>query len=502
MLDEEHRKLRADFYGDVFGFDDLPMLTDDRKRQVFQVHNIEQFVFLIADDPPMTCPRLDHFGLSVGSRGGARRRSSHARKAWQERDDRVDIIDKKVDDHGMLAITSIYVRYLLPMMVEIQWWDYKGERESDARDRTRLRYGAFAPQGWKLEYTGWGAADAWERTKELAQLAEQLGYDHLWVYDHVETVPRREPTHVFEAFTTLAALAQHTTTIKLGQLVTCAAYRNAGLLAKEAACVDVFSGGRLILGLGAGWYEREYQAYGYPVPERGHAARRSSTRRSRSSKRLWTEETVTFQGKHLAFDGAYCDPKPIQQLPEIWVGGGGEKVTLRIAARHADKTNWQTARRASCASRSCSRSTATRSAATSTRSCARTAPTAASSTPRPTCRRWLDSPGGGSLWGRGAARRVRARQLRRHRRAGRREGAGLRRRRLPRVRALVPRLPVDREPRSASPRRSCPRDQRADASRSCYVFVRPMTVALATRPRARTDATPAEPARDCRAGRW
>ena len=67
MLDEEHRKLRADFFGDVFGFYDLPMLTHDRKRQVFQVHNIEQFVFLIADDPPMTCPRLDHFGLSVGA---------------------------------------------------------------------------------------------------------------------------------------------------------------------------------------------------------------------------------------------------------------------------------------------------------------------------------------------------------------------------------------------------------------------------------------------------
>ena len=127
-----------------------------------------------------------------------------------------------------------------------------------------LRYGAFAPQGWKLEYNGWPAADAWTRTKELAQLTEQLGYHHLWVYDHFETVPTREPTHVFEAFTTLSALAQHTSTIKLGQLVTCAAYRNAGVLAKEAACVDVYSGGRLILGLGAGWYDREYQAYGYP----------------------------------------------------------------------------------------------------------------------------------------------------------------------------------------------------------------------------------------------
>ncbi|MFM8304818.1 MAG: LLM class flavin-dependent oxidoreductase, partial [Actinomycetota bacterium] len=129
-----------------------------------------------------------------------------------------------------------------------------------------LRYGVFVPQGWKLEYTGWGAAEAWARSVELAQAIEALGYDHLWVYDHVETVPRREPTHVFEAFTMLAALSQRTERIRLGQLVTCAAYRNAGLLAKEAAGIDVMSGGRLILGLGGGWYEREYQAYGYPYP--------------------------------------------------------------------------------------------------------------------------------------------------------------------------------------------------------------------------------------------
>ena len=93
-----------------------------------------------------------------------------------------------------------------------------------------LRFGAFAPQGWKLEYRDWEASDAWARTVELAQRAEQLGYEHLWVYDHVETVPRREPTHVFEAFTTLAALSQRTSTIRLGQLVTCAAYRNLSLI--------------------------------------------------------------------------------------------------------------------------------------------------------------------------------------------------------------------------------------------------------------------------------
>ena len=203
-----------------------------------------------------------------------------------------------------------------------------------------LRYGAFVPQGWKLEYTGWGAAEAWARSVELAQEIEALGYDHLWVYDHVETVPRREPTHVFEAFTMLAALSQRTERIRLGQLVTCAAYRNAGLLAKEAAGIDVMSGGRLILGLGGGWYEREYQAYGYPYPPAGERlAILEET--VEVVRRLWTEETVTYAGRHLSLDGAYCDPKPLQQLPEVWIGGGGEQVTLRIAARHADKTNWQ-----------------------------------------------------------------------------------------------------------------------------------------------------------------
>lgn len=127
LLDEEHRKLLVDFYGDVFGFVELPTMTQDRHRLVFQVHQIEQFMFLIADDPPMTCPRLDHWGISVGAEEELDDILARA-KAWQARDDRVDIIDKKTDDHGMLAITSIYVRYLLPMMVEVQWWDYKDGR--------------------------------------------------------------------------------------------------------------------------------------------------------------------------------------------------------------------------------------------------------------------------------------------------------------------------------------------------------------------------------------
>ncbi len=263
-----------------------------------------------------------------------------------------------------------------------------------------LRYGAFVPQGWKLEYTGWDAAAAWARSVELAGIAERAGYDHLWVYDHVETVPRREPTHCFEAFTMLAALSQVTTTAELGQLVTCSSYRNAGLLAKEAACIDVFSGGRLILGLGAGWYSREYEAYGYEYlsdRERLEVLEETIT----VIPRLWAEETVSFEGKHLHFDGAFSDPKPLRApRPPLWVGGGGEKVTLRIAAEHADATNWQVGldqfvHKSNVLEEHCARIGRDFDSIVRTHG--------------PDCRlfdteqdlqAWLDSAGGGQLWGR------------------------------------------------------------------------------------------------------
>jgi hypothetical protein len=128
LLDAEHRELLKDFYGEVFGWHELPMLTEERKRLVFQVYTVEQFVFLIADEPPMACPRLDHFGMSVGAESELDDILARAR-AFKARDDRVDIIERQVEDHGMIAITSMYVRYLLPMMVEVQWWDHKWERE-------------------------------------------------------------------------------------------------------------------------------------------------------------------------------------------------------------------------------------------------------------------------------------------------------------------------------------------------------------------------------------
>jgi F420-dependent oxidoreductase-like protein len=262
------------------------------------------------------------------------------------------------------------------------------------------RLGAFAPQGWKLEYTGWGAAKTWARSVELAGIAERTGYDHLWMYDHVETVPRREPTHCFEAFTMLAALSQVTSTAELGQLVTCSSYRNAGLLAKEAACIDVFSGGRLILGLGAGWYGREYEAYGYDyLADRERLAVLEET--ITVIPRLWSEETVTFEGTHLRFDGAFSDPKPLRTpRPPLWIGGGGEKVTLRIAAEHADATNWQVGldqfvHKSKVLEEHCSRIGRDFESIVRTHG--------------PDCRlfdterdlqTWLDSPGGGQLWGR------------------------------------------------------------------------------------------------------
>ena len=186
-----------------------------------------------------------------------------------------------------------------------------------------LRWGAFVPQGWKLEYTGTPAAEAWHRSREIALLAEEIGYHHLWVYDHVETVPRREPEVCFEAWTMLGALAEVTDRAQLGQMVTCVGYRNAGLLAKQAANIDVFSGGRLILGVGAGWYHEEYAAYGYDYPsDRERLALLEET--VEAVKRLWTEPSVTYAGEHVRLDGALCDPKPLQSLPPVWIGGGGE----------------------------------------------------------------------------------------------------------------------------------------------------------------------------------
>jgi hypothetical protein len=124
LLTRESREEITRFYREVFGWEELPQMTEDGRRLVMSCYTYEQFVFLVADDPPMTAPRLDHFGMSVATEGELDGMLERAKKV-QADDDRVDIIDKKVDDHDVLAITSFYVRFLLPMMVEVQWWDFK-----------------------------------------------------------------------------------------------------------------------------------------------------------------------------------------------------------------------------------------------------------------------------------------------------------------------------------------------------------------------------------------
>lgn len=202
-------------------------------------------------------------------------------------------------------------------------------------------FGVFVPQGWKMDLAPIeGATAKWAKAVEVAQLAERLGFDSLWVYDHFHNVPRPAEEAVFECWTTVAAISQLTSTIRLGQMVGCNSYRNPGLLAKITSNIDVMSGGRLDWGIGAGWYEQEYRAYGYefPKPKDRIGMLDETVQIVRS---MWTEGETTFAGKYYDVRRAQCDPKPVQAPhPPIWIGGGGEQLTLRVVAKYADCSNF------------------------------------------------------------------------------------------------------------------------------------------------------------------
>jgi F420-dependent oxidoreductase-like protein len=204
-----------------------------------------------------------------------------------------------------------------------------------------IGFGVFAPQGWKTELRSIEGAEAqWAKCREIALLAEELGFDSIWVYDHFHNIP--EPSHeaVFECWTTMAALAEATSRIRLGQMVSCTSYRNPALTAKITSSIDVISGGRLDWGVGAGWYWHEYEAYDYPFEE--NKIRIGKLQDAvQVVKTMWSEPDATFEGKYFSVKGAQCDPKPVQQPhPPVWIGGGGEQLTLRVVARHADCANF------------------------------------------------------------------------------------------------------------------------------------------------------------------
>jgi F420-dependent oxidoreductase-like protein len=171
-------------------------------------------------------------------------------------------------------------------------------------------------------------------------LAEELGFHSIWLYDHFHNVPRPAHEAVFECWTTMAAISQRTSRIRLGQMVGCNSYRNPALLAKITSTVDVISGGRLDWGIGAGWYENEYRGYGYefPAPKDRIGMLKESVEIVRS---MWSNVETTYDGKYYKLVRANCDPKPLQQpRPPIWIGGGGEQLTLRVVAEHADCSNF------------------------------------------------------------------------------------------------------------------------------------------------------------------
>ena len=175
----------------------------------------------------------------------------------------------------------------------------------------------------------------YEEILALARETEQKGLESFWVSDHFfggEGFPDRD---CLEAWTLLAALARDTKTVRLGCLVTAAQYRNPALLAKIVAGVDQLSGGRIEFGIGAGWKENEYKAYGYAFAEPG-ARVTQMNEAIQICRLLWTEERATFAGKHYRVENAVCAPKPKQRPhPPIWIGGRGPRV-MRSAARYAD----------------------------------------------------------------------------------------------------------------------------------------------------------------------
>ena len=131
-----------------------------------------------------------------------------------------------------------------------------------------MKYGVIAPQGWRMDLVGIkDPVEAYETMTGVAQAVEELGYDSVWLFDHFHTVPVPTQEVTFECWMSTAALARDTKRVRIGQIVTCNAYRNPALLAKMASTVDVMSHGRLNFGIGAGWYEHEFKAYGYEYPD-------------------------------------------------------------------------------------------------------------------------------------------------------------------------------------------------------------------------------------------
>lgn len=217
-----------------------------------------------------------------------------------------------------------------------------GSREpAEGKNGRRIRFGVVIPTGYHtFDYpAGTTPTEQFSLMLRAAKEAESLGFDSCWVFDHFYTFPEIEARSVFESWTTLSAISQRTSRIRLGTLVSCAGYRNPAYLAKISSCLDVMSNGRLEFGIGAGWFQEEHEAFGYdyPVPAERIARLDESVR---IVKKMWTEESPSFSGRFHRIGEALNFPKPLQKPhPPILIGGLGERRTLRVVAEHADKCN-------------------------------------------------------------------------------------------------------------------------------------------------------------------
>jgi F420-dependent oxidoreductase-like protein len=189
-----------------------------------------------------------------------------------------------------------------------------------------LRFGVTLPQ----------IKRSWEETRSVASLVDELGFDSLWVCDHLLGVPLPS-LPILEAWSLLAAVAAVTRRARLGTLVTPPFFRNPAVLAKQIATIDQIAPGRVVAGLGAGWFEAEFRAYGCEFPDLGQRMQ-ALEECVLILKRLWSEDGARFEGKQFRVVDAICQPRPAQR-PAILVGGGGERRLMGIAARHADIWN-------------------------------------------------------------------------------------------------------------------------------------------------------------------
>jgi F420-dependent oxidoreductase-like protein len=203
-----------------------------------------------------------------------------------------------------------------------------------------MRFGLFVPQGWRLDLAGIEPADQWKAMLDVARHADAGPWESVWVYDHFHTVPEPTEEATHEAWSLMAALGAATERVRLGQMCTCMGYRNPAYLAKVAATIDVISGGRVEMGNGGGRYDHERHDYGYGFPRAGERLAMLDEG-VQIMRQMWADGRATLAGKHYQVDGAICQPRPLQEggIP-LWIAGGGEKKTLRIAAQYAAYTNF------------------------------------------------------------------------------------------------------------------------------------------------------------------